>query len=80
MKIKFNWSVTQAEGVEIIDLSDVNCQSEEEWYDLTFEEQRKRIQGKLDTMPERIYLAVTLFQECQKVKNIIVPVKVERAI
>lgn len=52
MKIKAKWGISYSEGVETFDLSDVNCETEQEWNELSENEKEKRLQQAIDELPE----------------------------
>jgi len=50
--------VNTNEGTEDLTLEDVECQTIEEWNDLSHEDQRYRIQTALNELPERVNIIV----------------------
>ena len=57
-KIKVNWDVSEFSGTENIPLSDLNCETMEEWNSLPKNEQEERLQTALDELPERVTIIV----------------------
>ena len=53
MKIKAKWVISYSEGVVTFDLSDVNCETEQEWNELSENEKEKRLQQAIDELYER---------------------------
>lgn len=53
MKIKAKWGISYSEGIVKFDLSDVNCETEQEWDNLSETEKEKRLQQAIDGLPER---------------------------
>jgi len=56
--IRVRWGVNISEGTEDLTLEDVECQTIEEWNDLSHEDQRYRIQTALNELPERVNIIV----------------------
>lgn len=52
MKIKAKWGISYSEGVETFDLSDVNCETKQEWNDLSEAEKEERLQQAINKLPE----------------------------
>lgn len=59
MKIVVDWEVSVLGGTEHFDLSDMNCETVEQWEALTNEEQKARMQEALDRLPERAFIHLT---------------------
>ena len=52
MKIKAKWSISYSEGIATFDISDVNCETEQEWNELLETEKEERLQQAIDELPE----------------------------
>ena len=51
-KIKAKCGISYSEGVATFDLSDVNCETEQEWNELSETEKEERLQQAIDVLPE----------------------------
>lgn len=61
-KVTINWEVSQNSGTEVIELEQLDCQTIEEWNELSQEEQRERLQIALDELPERVFIVVDTWE------------------
>ena len=52
MKIKVKWGISYSEGFATFELSDVNCETEQEWTELSESEKEERLQQAIDELPE----------------------------
>lgn len=52
MKIEVKWGISYSEGFATFDLSDVNCETEQEWDELSEDEKIERLQEAIDWLPE----------------------------
>jgi DNA-directed RNA polymerase specialized sigma subunit len=62
MKIKAKWVVSCQEGFATFDLSDVNCETEQEWNELSESEKEERLQQAIDELPERPYMILEKYK------------------
>lgn len=62
-KIEVKWVVSQEHGYVRFDVEDLNCESEQEWNELTDEEKKERIQEALDNANEQPYMVVEDYEE-----------------
>jgi len=60
-KVIINWSVSINEGVEEIELEDINC-TLEKWNNMSYSEKEKILQEFIDNIPSRVSLVVDNFE------------------
>jgi hypothetical protein len=56
--INVTWEVNVTSGNESITLEELECETMQEWNDLSEDEQRERLQTALDELPERTCIVV----------------------
>jgi hypothetical protein len=61
-KIIVNWEVSCQSGDEVFDLSSLNCETKEQWDELSEEEKEERIQDALDNLPERVSIVLDTYK------------------
>jgi hypothetical protein len=63
MKISTTWGISYSEGMAIFELSDVDCETEQEWNELPEEEKRERLQKAIDNLPESPSMILESYSE-----------------
>jgi len=56
--IRVTWGVNVTSGTEKITLDQLECETMQEWLELSEEEQEERLQAALDELPERTCMVV----------------------